>query len=855
MALLALLPVLAFGQSVSGLVLEPSSVVGGAASRGVITLDTAATGAGLRVNLSSSSSIAHVGAYITVPAGATTAKFGITTTAVAGTDTAVITASGNGTATATLTVQSPGIRNVICSPNPVIGGNPVTGTVNITGPAPTGGLTVSLASDDPCAVVPASVNVSAGASAATFGITTPIVKLNTFSHVTATLGSSTGVRALYVYSPAVTSLSLSPATVTGGTSVTGTVTIASAAGSDTVQVRLRTDNSAVTVPSSVFVPSGATQVTFTATTSAVASARTVNVFATTSGSPVSQSVTINPPGLSSLTLNPTAVQGKYTSRGTVTLSGPAAAGGFDLALASNQTFATVPASVHIPTGATSAAFTIMTSVVNASQTATITASFGGVNKAADLLVHCPPVKSMTISPNSAAWGYDVTGTVNLTQPAPAGGETVSLSADKSYVHPPATVVVPAGTWFTTFPISSTATDLTEVATVTATAGGVSVTATYTVIKQASTPWPQMHGNAQNTGLSIGRGVKGTLAWGSYTAGDMAALGVGNRVVFIERPNNQSPLYWRLINVQAETGVVMWWFNLPGFDEHQQCPAVGPDGTVYVTSKVSLYAFNVNGVLLWTVPLGSAPGDPDPTQFATTSGVVVGTDGTVYVGVTEYRNGSRTYHTYLGAFNGTTGAVKWKNFNAGWANARCCIGYDGTIYSVRDHYLGAYKPADGSEKWLLDVGATEQFVYTMPAVGEDGAIFVDSLAGHMIAVNPNGTLRWKSSFSTYQSADLEGRGPMIGKDGTVFAFGNEIRAFDPLTGATKWNVLYSQKVRGFAIDLDGVLYVGTRDGYIRALNSATGAEKWKLNVTYNWIADHKPAMGADGVLYFGRFAIK
>src|SRR5467141_480499 len=81
--------------------------------------------------------------------------------------------------------------------------------------------------------------------------------------------------------------------------------------------------------------------------------------------------------LSSLSLNPTSVTGGNSSTGTVTLSGPAPAGGAQVVLASNNGVASVPSSVTVPAGATSATFPVSTSAVSTSTTVTITVSFGG----------------------------------------------------------------------------------------------------------------------------------------------------------------------------------------------------------------------------------------------------------------------------------------------------------------------------------------------------------------------------------------------------------------------------------------------------------------------------------------------
>jgi hypothetical protein len=91
--------------------------------------------------------------------------------------------------------------------------------------------------------------------------------------------------------------------------------------------------------------------------------------------------------LSSLTLNPTGViGGLQSSTGTVTLSAPAPAGGANVALASSNGAASVPSSVAVPAGATSATFTVNTSIVVVATSATISATYDNTTLAATLSV-------------------------------------------------------------------------------------------------------------------------------------------------------------------------------------------------------------------------------------------------------------------------------------------------------------------------------------------------------------------------------------------------------------------------------------------------------------------------------------
>jgi hypothetical protein len=88
--------------------------------------------------------------------------------------------------------------------------------------------------------------------------------------------------------------------------------------------------------------------------------------------------------LSLLTMNPSVVKGGIPSQGTVTLSGPAPAGGLVVTLASNRGAATVPPSITIPAGAASATFTVKTKVVAMRKVVTISATYSGVTKTAKL---------------------------------------------------------------------------------------------------------------------------------------------------------------------------------------------------------------------------------------------------------------------------------------------------------------------------------------------------------------------------------------------------------------------------------------------------------------------------------------
>jgi hypothetical protein len=189
------------------------------------------------------------------------------------------------------------------------------------------------------------------------------------------------------------SISLNPTSVTGGNSSTGTVTLSGPAPSGGAQVTLSSSNTAAArVPSSVTVAAGATSATFAVSTSAVASSTSVAISATYGGATKTASLAVaptTPPSstLSSLTLNPSSViGGAQFSTGTITLSGPAPAGGAQVMLSSSNGAASVPSSVTVPVGASNATFRVNTSPVLVPTSATISASYNGTTRTADLSV-------------------------------------------------------------------------------------------------------------------------------------------------------------------------------------------------------------------------------------------------------------------------------------------------------------------------------------------------------------------------------------------------------------------------------------------------------------------------------------
>lgn len=348
----------------SNLTLNPTAVTAGGTSVGTVTIDSPAPASGAVVSLSSSNTTtATVPASMTIAAGATSGVFTVTSNPTTTTTGVTITASYNGSRTAVLTVNGVTVSSLSFSPTSVPGGTTSVATVRISRAATTGGVTVALSSNSAAGAVPATVTVASGATAATFNVTTSGVSSNTTVRITASFATSSVGANLTVTPPTLSAVNISPLTVSGGASATGTVVLSGVAPTGGAVVTLSDTNAAASVPATVTVPAGTSQATFTITTVPTLFTRTGRVSGTYRGATVQSAVfTVNSLLLGSLTVNPSSVVGGRPSTGTVTLSDRAPVN-TTVSLTQIGTSASMPSAVVVPAGSTDASFTINTSPV------------------------------------------------------------------------------------------------------------------------------------------------------------------------------------------------------------------------------------------------------------------------------------------------------------------------------------------------------------------------------------------------------------------------------------------------------------------------------------------------------------
>jgi len=267
--------------SVDGL---PFRTSGGPTTGAIVMLNGQAPAGGAVVSVTSSSPAATAPASVTVPAGSESASFSIATKAVTQDTPVTISATWKGVtvqAQTTLTPQPPP-TDLTLDPTVTSSQSGSFGTVSIAQAADQD-VTFALSSSRPdIASVPGSVQIGQFGVRGGFNISTQPVTQTTVVTISVTGGGVTKSANLTiepVLPSHVSTLKLNPATLKGGGSSIGTVTLSAAAPSGGLSVTIASDDpSTATVPASITIPAGATSGTFSIKTTAA----TVNRSATIS---------------------------------------------------------------------------------------------------------------------------------------------------------------------------------------------------------------------------------------------------------------------------------------------------------------------------------------------------------------------------------------------------------------------------------------------------------------------------------------------------------------------------------------------------------------------------------------------
>jgi hypothetical protein len=293
---------------------------------------------------------------------------------------------GAGAAGATLTVSNRKVNSLSLNPTSVNGGQSSMGTVTLNQPAPVGGCAVSLTSSSGYATMPSTLIVPAGQTSATFNLNTTIPVGDVTAKISASIGSQSKAVDLSILAPALAGFSLTPLTVTAGTSSMGAVTITSPALSGGCVITILSSSPNAQAPHTVTIPAGQTTATFAVNTTIPVGNVSALITVVLGNETKAQTLNIQAPGLAGLSLNPPVVAGGTSSTATVSLTSAALSGGCLITLSTNSIYATVPPTVFIPQGQLSGMFTVTTGHPAIANNVMVKAKLGNQSAQAQLVV-------------------------------------------------------------------------------------------------------------------------------------------------------------------------------------------------------------------------------------------------------------------------------------------------------------------------------------------------------------------------------------------------------------------------------------------------------------------------------------
>ena len=291
------------------------------------------------------------------------------------------------------------------------------------------------------------------------------------------------------YSSALLTLNF-PATATEGNGVLlnqGTVTLSLVQATGTTVTLASSNTGKVTVPASITIPAGQTSATFSLTivdNAVLDGTQIATITATaTNLAPATRTIAVNDneTAVLGVSLPASTTEGAGTVAGTVSVSAAPASAVAVTMTSGDTTALTVPATVTIPAGQTSAAFTatiIDDTKINGTHTASVTASVANwTSGSATISIADNESTSLAISlPASVTEGGTGSGTVSISGTL-VSALTVSLSSNTtSRLTVPATVSIPAGSTSATFTATAPNNSLTDgSATVTVSASATGFT--------------------------------------------------------------------------------------------------------------------------------------------------------------------------------------------------------------------------------------------------------------------------------------------------------------------------------------------------------------------------------------------
>ena len=245
----------------------------------------------------------------------------------------------------------------------------------------------------------------------------------------------------------------------------------------------------------------------------------------------------------------------------------------------------------------------------------------------------------------------------------------------------------------------------------------------------------------------------------------------------------------------------------------------------------------------------------------TDGDVIATPA-VAAGVVYAGSGSGVMY----ALDERTGDARWTvNLQSPIESSAAVAG--GIVYAgTRDGRLHALDAATGKQRWFVPTGAVIPFpwghesgdVWTSSPTIANGLVLFGGGDGLLYGVSArSGSVLWRG----HTGGRIRGTPAVVDKRVYIGSFDGSVYALDVTSGKQLWRYdtegtelksgdfgFDRRSIQSSPAVVNGVVYVGARDGFIYAIDASSGALKWRVDHHISWI-NSSPAVD-NGALYAG-----
>lgn len=327
--------------------------------------------------------------------------------------------------------------------------------------------------------------------------------------------------------------------------------------------------------------------------------------------------------------------------------------------------------------------------------------------------------------------------------------------------------------------------------------------------QGASSWPQFRNTPTLTGVAASA-LPATLRlqW-TYDAGSA----VESSAAIVDGVAYVGTMAGKLLALEAATGKLKWSYTATPDDMGigESSPAVS-GGLVYIGDLAGVFhAVDITtGKARWTYK----------TQAEIKSSPVIVGDK-VLIG---------SYDGHLYGLNAATGKFLWKASTDNYVHSTPSIWNGVAYFGGCDEIFHGVRISDGSKVLSLP---TQAYTAASPAIAA-GIAYYGTFANEVVAVDIAARkVKWRFSdpdrqFPFYSSAALA----VTGSGGTMVLGGRDknVRALDMATGRQRWSFPTRARVESSPAIVGARVIVGSSDGKLYALDLASGKKLWEFDAT-------------------------